>query len=352
MATIRDVAREAGVSIATISRVFNASARVSEDTTSRVREVAERMGYWPNGAARSLITKRTNAIGVLLPDLYGEFFSEVIRGIDLTARREGYHLVVSSSHADSNELLTALQTVRGRIDGLIVMAPDLADSAPFDESALRFPIVLVNPGFTTTRCASVSTDNVTGARAMVRHLAALGHREIAFIGGPPSNLDARQRQQGYHEALAELGLPATPGLEVTGSFTESSGFEATRELLSRTRRLGAIFCANDCMAVGAMSALRQAGLRVPDDVALAGFDDISIASYLTPRLSSVRVEASRLGERAVQLLLGCLARVAAPGPRQPMPHEILPTSLVVRESSGATPDRVMQTANGSAVPSS
>jgi LacI family transcriptional regulator len=126
MATIRDVARGAGVSIATISRVFNSSARVSDETSRRVRTVAERMGYWPNGAARSLITKRTHALGVLLPELYGDFFSEVIRGIDLAARGAGYHLVVSSSHADTKELLAALRTMRGRIDGLVVMTPEMA----------------------------------------------------------------------------------------------------------------------------------------------------------------------------------------------------------------------------------
>jgi LacI family transcriptional regulator len=331
MATIRDVAREAGVSIATISRVFNGSARVSDDTTRRVREVAERMGYWPNGAARSLITKRTHALGVLLPDLYGEFFSEVIRGIDRAARREGYHLVVSSSHADASELFAALQTMRGRIDGLIAMAPDLESPAAFEESATRFPIVLVNPGFDSERCASVATDNVGGARAMVRHLVAAGHRDIAFIAGPANNRDAVQRLQGYRAALRELGIAPSPGLEVHGGFTESSGHEATRELLERVPRPAAVFAANDCMAVGALSALHEAGLRVPDDVAVTGFDDIAMASYLSPRLTTVRVEASRLGERAVQILFGAMQG----GDGASVPHEILPTSLVVRESSGA-----------------
>lgn len=333
MATIRDVAREAGVSIATISRLFNGSARVSDDTSRRVREVAERMGYWPNGAARSLITKRTHALGVLLPDLYGDFFSEVIRGIDLTARREGFHLVVSSSHADAGELLAALQTMRGRIDGLIAMAPDLESPSAFDQSARQFPIVLINPGFDSAACASVATDNLSGARDVVRHLAKLGHREIAFIAGPETNRDAEQRLQGYRSALRELGLPASPGLEARGTFTESSGDAAARDLFTRVPRPTAIFAANDSMAVGAMNALRTLGLRVPDDVAVAGFDDIAIASYLSPRLTTVRVEASRLGERAAQLLMEAVRRrsettVAA--------HEVLPTSLVVRESSDAS----------------
>lgn len=333
MATIRDVAREAGVSIATISRLFNQSARVSEETSKRVREVAERMGYWPSGAARSLITKRTNALGVLLPDLYGEFFSEVIRGIDLEARRRGYHLVVSSSHSDAGELFSALQTMRGRIDGLIAMAPDLASPRPLEEAATRFPAVLVNPGFDAQHCSSVAADNAAGAREMVRHLAGLGHRTIAFIAGPEQNRDGVLREQGYRSALRDLGLETDPRLEVRGGFTESSGYEATRELLDRGVRPQAIFASNDCMAVGALSALREAGFRVPQDIAVAGFDDIAICSYLSPRLTTVRVEPNTLGERAVQLLLDAMAGGAESGPR----HVILPATLVVRESCGAAP---------------
>ncbi len=333
MATIRDVSREAGVSIATISRLFNGSARVSDDTSRRVREVAERMGYWPNGAARSLITKRTHALGVLLPDLYGEFFSEVIRGIDLTARRAGFHLVVSSSHADADELLAALQTMRGRIDGLIAMAPDLESPTAFEQSAQQFPIVLINPGFDSEACASVATDNLSGSRDMVRHLATLGHREIAFIAGPAANRDAMQRLEGYRAALRELNLRTSPDLEAHGNFTESSGYTAAREIFARTPRPTALFAANDCMAVGALSALRELGLRVPEQVVVAGFDDIAIASYITPRLTTVRVEASRLGERAVQLLMEAIRNRGANAPAS---REVLPTSLVVRESSDAS----------------
>jgi LacI family transcriptional regulator len=170
---------------------------------------------------------------------------------------------------------------------------------------------------------------------MVRHLVSGGHREIAFITGPDHNRDAEQRLEGYRAALRELGIAPSPGLEVSGGFTEATGYEATRELLERVPRPGAVFAANDCMAVGALSALREAGLRIPEDVVVTGFDDIAMASYLTPRLTTVRVEASRLGERAVQLLFGAMHGRNGDAP----PHEILPTSLVVRESSGATPVR-------------
>ena len=146
MANIKDVAREAGVSVATVSRVFNDSGRVNEDTRRHVRAVAERLRFWPNGVARSLITNRTHAIGVLLPDLHGEFFSEVIRGVDLASRREGFHVLLSSSHSDTKELVTALRAMRGRIDGLIIMAPELDSVPAIRANAWDCPVVLLGPG--------------------------------------------------------------------------------------------------------------------------------------------------------------------------------------------------------------
>lgn len=197
MATIRDVAREAGVSIATVSRVFNDSSLVSERTGRLVREAAARLNYWPNGVARSLITSRTHALGVLLPDMYGEFFSEVIRGVDLAARRHGYHVLVSSSHADSEALAEALRSMSGRIDGVIVMAPDVDAPAAIRGFSHHCPVVLLNPGQPVEECDTISVDNVAGAREVVRHLVGLGHRRIAIVRGPARNLDGEQRLHGY-----------------------------------------------------------------------------------------------------------------------------------------------------------
>src|SRR5262245_53733940 len=179
MATIKDVAREAGVSVATVSRVFNDSAVVSEPTRNAVRVVAERLNYWPNGAARSLITNRTQAIGVLLPDLFGEFYSEILRGMDATARKSGLHLLVSSSHADADELIAALRTTRGRIDALIVMAPDVDARPALRATAGDLPLVVIDPGPGLEGCECVTIANREGAREVVQHLLALGHRRIA-----------------------------------------------------------------------------------------------------------------------------------------------------------------------------
>jgi LacI family transcriptional regulator len=335
MATIRDVARASGVSVATVSRVFNENVRVREATRLRVTTAADRLGYWPSGTARSLITSRTHALGVLLPDLHGEFFSEVIRGIDLAARRRGLHLLVSSYTSTAADLLSALRTVRGRIDGLVVMTPSVDASNAFHPRGGGAPTVLLNPELDLPGYDSISIANVDGARAMVQHLIKLGHRRIATITGPERNIDARQRLEGYRAALRDDGLELSPEFEIVGDFTERSGYEGAAALLKRRARPDAIVVANDYMAVGVLGALQDAGVRVPEDVAVAGFDDVPMARYLTPPLTTVHVDMLHLGQRAVEMLLGSAAPAARPGGR----HEILSTTLVVRRSCGSSPPR-------------
>lgn len=331
MATIKDVAREAGVSVATVSRVFNDSELVSEETRAHVRAVAGRLRYWPNGAARSLITNRTYALGVLLPDLYGDFFSELIRGIDLAARRAGMHLLVSSSHADTDALVAALRSMRGRIDALVVMAPDVDAARAIHDVALGFPVVVLDPGLGVTACDTLSIANQDGAYLAVRHLLSLGHRRIATVTGPATNVDARQRVSGYRMALEEAHLPLDPRLEIEGDFTEQSGHRAVAELLALKPRPTAVFFGNDYMAIGALSALAEAGVRVPEDLAVVGFDDIAMARYVTPALTTVHVDLIELGARAVERVLAPREAAGADGPL----HETVEGRLVVRRSSGA-----------------
>ena len=268
---------------------------------------------------------------MLLPDLHGEFFSEVIRGIDLAARRRSLHLVVSSFSPSAEDLTSALRAVRGRTDGLIVMAPDVDASDALQRGAGSIPTVLLNPEVEVPGCDSLSIANHDGAYAMVRHLLGLGHKRIATITGPRGNIDARQRLEGYRAALADQGFPPAPELEFQGQFTESSGYEAAALLLAMKPRPTAVFVANDPMAVGVFGALQDARVRAPEDMAVAGFDDIPMARYLTPPLTTVHVDMLWLGQRAVELL----GEPRAPGesPRR----ELLPTTLVVRASCGSTP---------------
>jgi LacI family transcriptional regulator len=340
MANIKDVAREAGVSVATVSRVFNDSELVSDDTRKHVRDVAGRLKYWPNGAARSLITSRTHAIGVLLPDLYGDFFSELIRGIDLAAREEGLHLLVSGAHADTNALIAALRSMRGRIDGLVVMAPEDGAATAIHDAAGGAPVVVLDPGLGLSDCDTISIANQDGAFQAVRHLAGLGHRRIATVTGPRRNIDAQQRVAGYRAALREAGIAHDAALEIEGDFTEPSGYRAVEELLDLSPRPDAVFFGNDYMAIGGLAALSSAGLRVPEDLAIAGFDDIAMARYLTPALTTVHVDLIEFGARALRRLL-VLKENAADAPR----HEIVGATLVVRRSCGATDSALLHHAD-------
>ena len=201
-ASIKEVALKAGVSVATVSRVINGTGPVAAETRSRIQDAIDKLRYVPHGAARSLITNQTDTIGVLLPDLYGEFFSEVIRGIDLAARRNGYHVLVSGFHSDRSEIEAVLRAMRGRVDGLIVLSPDVDAQTLQRNLPDTLPVVLLNtPGTAAHLRLAFNIDNYGGAFAMVRHLAGLGHRRIALIRGPKENVDAQERLRGYHDAL-------------------------------------------------------------------------------------------------------------------------------------------------------
>jgi len=325
--TIRDVARVARVSLATVSRALNDSAKVAEPTRARVNAAVAKLGYVPHEGARSLSSRRTGCIGAVLPDLHGEFFSELIRGIDRAARAHGLHLLLSSSHGDADEAAAALRAMRGRVDGLLVMSP-YVDRHVLDRNLqAAMPTVLLNSAEGGDRYTSYVIDNHGGACAMMRHLAGRGHRRIAMIAGPEDNFDARERLAGYVEMLAELLPGATPKV-LRGDFTEESGYRAGRRLLSMDSRPDAVFAANDMMAIGCLFALTEGGLRVPGDIAIAGFDDIPIARYVSPPLTTVRVRIAGMGELALERLVHA---IAGERPNDHATHS-LRTELVVRDS--------------------
>ncbi|HXH37264.1 MAG TPA: LacI family DNA-binding transcriptional regulator, partial [Thermoanaerobaculia bacterium] len=259
--TIHDVAARAGVSVATVSRVLNGKELVREETSRTVRAAVKSLRYVPNVAARSLSIRRSQTIGVVLPDVHGEFFSEVIRGIDLAARAAGYHILVSGSHSDPVQMLQVVDTMRGRVDGLVVMAPDVT-VAPLEElRAHDMPVVLLNSS--GPNLDAITIDNYGGARAMMRHLHGLGHTRIAFVCGPPHNADARERLRGYRHAMRGMAARSLRALEHSGDFTEESGFAAGRRMAASASRPTAVFAANDSMAVGVLASLAAAGIKVP-----------------------------------------------------------------------------------------
>lgn len=338
--TIKEVAERAGVSIATVSRVLNNSGSVTDKTRETIIRAARELQYVPNITARNLSRSKTDTIGLLLPDLHGEFYSEVIRGVDQKAQQSHHHLIVSSSHNNKHEIEAALRLMRGRVDGLIIMSPQI-DAHTLQVNIPRsLPVVLLNCFVEGTSYDSINVDNYSGAYQMVRHLLEHGHRRIAIIKGTESNYDADQRLYGYRKAMIESGFDVRDLVEVVGNFTEEEGYEAARTIIAMQPRPTAIFASNDSMAIGAISALREAGLSVPKDVAVAGFDDIPISKFIRPPLSSVHVPIAELGECAMERLL--LAIEHKNDYRKQ--HKAIPATIVMRESCGSHDTEEEQTA--------
>ena len=333
-ATMRDVARQAGFSVATVSRVLNGNGPVAERTRARVLKAASALHYVPNATARSLTTSLNETVGVLLPDLYGEFYSEVIRGVESAARARRYHTVLTSVRGGPGELAAALRSFVGRVDGLVAMSPEIEPDVLRANFSAGVPVALL--GQALDGHAAVTIDNEAGAYDMTVHLAELGHRRVAHVAGGAVNADAQARLAGYRRALAVHGLEADPALVFQGDFTEASGYAAGQEILGRDDRPAAVFAANDAMALGVLKALREGGLSVPADVALAGFDDVPVAAYVAPSLTTVHVPIQEMGARAVEAVLDAVAQDAVGGDGQPAPPApiVLPTRLVVRESCG------------------
>ena len=321
-ATIRDVARRAQLSVATVSRALNGFENVSEIARERVAEAVRELGYVPHAGARSLSLAKTNAIGVVLPDLHGEFFSEIVRGMDREASRRGYLLLLSNLHARAEQAGLALRAMNGRVDGLIVMAPQLTAEELATALPSGVPSILVNTRGGGSRRGAIHLDNAAGARAVVDHLVDLGRTRLVHIAGPRGNIDADERAAAFREACAERGVDCKT---LGGDFEERSGEQAILRLLDGGHRFDAVFAANDNMAIGALAALRARGVSVPREVAVAGFDDIPLARHLG--LTTVRVRIDELGQRAIARLLDSMGQPDGGGDERHAPE------LVVRGTS-------------------
>jgi len=332
-ATIRDVARAASVSVASASRALNGHSNVAPATKSRVLEAVTALNYVPHLGARSLSTRRSNTIGVVLPDLFGEFFSEIIRGIDYSAHRRGLQLLLSNMHGSAQETAAALRAMRGRVDGLLVMSPQL-DAAFLSHNLPRgLPTVVMNGRIEGARHPSIAIDNRAGARAAVAHLVSQGCKTIAHLAGPEGNADADERALGFRAAVAEMLGDRDP-IIFDGDFSEDAGIAAGIRIAAEQRRIDGLFSANDIMAIGCMTALADAGVRMPDDIAVIGFDDVPIARYVTPGLSTMRVHIAQLGERALDRLMSAIEGDAV----SDLAAEYLTPELVVRASSARITD--------------
>lgn len=301
MVTIRDVAKAAGVSVATASRALNGMSVVTAKTREKIEAAASELNYVPHSGARSLTRRKTDTIGVILPDLFGEFFSEIVRGIDMVTHGAGKNLLLGNMHGSSDETAQAIRAMRGRVDGLLVMPPNSrADN--IGAVTQDIPTVLLNAHSSDDNTPFVAVDNYAGARLVTEHLIDRGATNIVHIAGPASNRDARERQRGYCDVLAERLGESSP-LILPGDFRENAGSKAARLLLNSDIPFDAVFAGNDIMAVDLMSELRAAGRNIGEDLLIAGFDDIPLARYVTPGLTTVHSDITRLGSTAALMML-------------------------------------------------
>jgi DNA-binding LacI/PurR family transcriptional regulator len=331
--TIYDVAREAGVSTATVSRALNDTGQIAPATRKAIEETVERLGYRPNTIARSLVTKSTQTIAFLLPDITNPFYASLVSGIQQIALASHHTMLLCTTDGDPEReaeylsLLHAKQVDGALVDGL-VLPPDRI--AQFVEDG--FPIVCLDRDVNSPSVPLVQVDNKRGARLATEHLLGLGHKRIAHVAGAPELGISAERLTGYRGALAAAGVPHDPRLVATGRFTEDGGYEVTRSLLESGAAFTAVFAANDLSAIGTINAIAESGRKVPEDVSVIGFDDLRLSAYTTPPLTTIRQPAVEIAQQATEILLGLIN-----GRRVRKLRYLLESTLVVRASTGPPP---------------
>jgi len=340
---IRELARRSGVSTATVSRALNDRAEVSEETRARIRKLASELGYAPNEPARTLVRKRSDTIGLIWDSgqeargLHNPFLLGLLSAVRTALSEADYHLMLLTTVGPQEPDTAYVQAVRRHnLEGVIMLTTPPDDHCLRTLAASSVPCAGIDTSYTGPLTVRVSSDNAAGAEAAVRHLHDLGHRRIATVTGPLQLPPAAERLAGYRRACAALGLRVPGEYVVEGDFFLASGESAGRRLLALPEPPTAIFAAGDQMAIGAMHAAADAGLTVPADLAVVGFDDIDAASLVRPALSTVAQDQRALGEAAVAALRDMLdAGPSAAARSEPEPPRIVPTRLLVRGSSGA-----------------
>jgi len=327
-----DVARQAKVSLMTVSRVINNKGDVSSETRQRVLEIITNLGYRPSAIARSLATKETSTIGLVVPDVSNAFFAEITQGVERLAYSRGYHVFLCNTEEDPQRELAVIQSLEEkRVDGLILCSSRLDEEKLIDIMANLPAVVLINRRLHQTgedTFDSITLDDERGGRLATQHLIQKGHRQVGFLAGPPASYSAAGRRKGYLAALQDAGIHLVDGWMKHCQPSVEGGYEATRCLLGTHPQLTALFCFNDLVAVGALQACDELRRRVPDDLAIVGHDDILVAALVSPALTTCRVPRYELGARAVNALLERLRDSPAD-----CNQTILQPELVIRESA-------------------
>jgi len=331
--TMKRIAGELGVSITTVSKVLNHHADISEATRNRVLAKVEELGYQRNAVARSLTLRRTHTLGIVIPDLMHSFFVEVVAGIEPVASARGFGLLLCSSGEDPRKERSELELLRGRqVDGVVIASAHASGNTDMLKQLTRHGTGLVmidRDDHPSVKCHRVVTDDEQVGVLATSHLIDAGRRAIAHVAGP-AIVHARRRERGWRAALAARGIRPSEAWLVAGGFMEGDGYRAMKRLLAVKPRVDAVFAANDPAAIGAMKAIWEAGLRVPDDIAIVGAGDIALGDLLRVPLTTVAWSRQEQGRHAAELLLNGLDRQSDPPQRI-----VIPPRLIVRESSGA-----------------
>jgi LacI family transcriptional regulator len=329
MVTIRDVATRAGVSPTTVSHVINATRPVSADLRSRVEAAMAELGFQPNALARSLRRKRTHTLGLIVPDSANPFFAEVGRGIEDTSFASGFSVILCNSDGNpTRELLYMDLLIQKQVDGVLLVPTGKQAELAATLRTRNIPVVVIDRDVPDAPIDRAHIDNIAGADLATRHLLDLGHRRIGYIGGPPHLSPVPDRSAGYRQALHEVGIPIDEQLVVDGNFRDVGGYTGAQALLALANPPTAIFAGNDLMAIGALAAAREAGIDVPHNLSIMGFDDIHLAGYINPPLTTIAQPKYELGVIAAQLLFERLAQ-----PDLPPQRRLLQAQLVVRQST-------------------
>ena len=330
--TIRDVAQKAGVSPATVSRYINGSAPVSTEVAERIREVMGDLKYVPHAAARQLATQKAHAVGVLLTDMFSEFFPPLIGGIESIVQQEGYNLLVASRRA-RDQVDAQIPIGPHNSDGMIVFAGSLNDSEILKLHQAGFPLVLIYRASPDgANIPSVTIRNKGATRNLIDHLIEIHHRSrIVFVRGPADNEDSKWREVGYQESLEVHGIEYDPELVIPGEYNRRDAYQAMSQFLENDPPdFDAVFTGNDDSAIGVLDALYEKGLRIPDDVSVAGFDDLELSAFLTPPLTTVNAPSECVGKTAAQHLFNLLAGQEIDS------VTLLSTEIVIRRSCGCS----------------
>ncbi|MFY8351012.1 LacI family DNA-binding transcriptional regulator [Pseudoalteromonas sp. SSM20] len=332
MATIYEVSKAAGVSLATVSRVINGNARVSERTKEKVHKAMAELGYKPNAIAQSLASNRSNSVGLLVSELHGSFFGDMMSSIESMLRDAGKHVVITAGHSEAEKEKQAIEfLISRRCDALILNAE--AVSEEYLKSLLdnNIEIILINRNIESLQERCIVLDNQLGGYLATKAAIEQGHRNIAYISGPHFKEDAQQRLAGHKQALEEAGISFDSSLCFEGGYHESEGQDGFNTLFKQNNTFTALICANDEMASGAMTAAREHGLSIPNDLSIIGFDNVLFARYLYPKLTTVDNPIAKMGEMAANWVLSNIYNTKT---STPINHLFKP-ELIIRDSLGA-----------------